>query len=105
MLAGQFLCRVLFSTDDYLLPPPRVSSESANYWLGPIPSTVVLKTDVKYDNSLLEHFDNSHEKTQDWVEKVVKSSYPGSFMAGFDFEGAKSGVPPNSYHYFVIKCY
>merc|ERR1719369_2618588 len=63
-------------TDDYLLPPPRVSSESANYWLGPIPSTVVLKTDVKYDNSLLEHFDNSHEKTRDWVKKVIELAKP-----------------------------
>jgi len=60
-----------FSIDD-LLFPPRDPSESANFWLGPIPSTVVLKTDVKYDNSLLEHFDNSHEKTRDWVDKVVE---------------------------------
>merc|ERR1719369_221627 len=60
-----------FSIDDYLIPP-RDPTETANFWLGPIPSTVVLKTDVKYDNSLLEHFDNSHEKTRDWVDKVVQ---------------------------------
>merc|ERR1719369_1022419 len=64
--------------DDYLIPekPPRARFESANFWIGPIPSTVILKTDVKYDNSLLEHFDNSHEKTRDWVEKVVKLAKP-----------------------------
>merc|ERR1719369_2493517 len=58
--------------EDDLLFPPRASSESANVWLGPIPSTVIVKTDVKYDNSLLEHFDNSHKKTRDWLDKVVE---------------------------------
>lgn len=64
-----------YSTADYLHPPTD-PFEIAAVWLGPIPSTVVLKTNIKYDNSLLEHFDNSHEKTADWINGVVELAKP-----------------------------
>jgi len=64
------------STPDYLYPPADPFEWDVHSWSGPLPSTVVLKTDIKYDNSLLEHFDYSHEKTKDWIKDVVQLAKP-----------------------------
>jgi len=63
------------STPDYI-DYIDYNDQPANPWSGPLPSTVVLKTDIKYDNSLLEHFDYSHEKTKDWLNKVIQFVKP-----------------------------
>ena len=54
---------------DYLFP--RQTRFRAPYIKGPLPSQFILKTDIKYDNSLLKHFNNSHQKTKDWINKIV----------------------------------
>jgi len=61
---------------DYIDPPTDPFEWAVSPWSGPLPSTVVLKTDIKYDNSLLEHFDYSHEKTKDWIKDVVQLAKP-----------------------------
>jgi len=62
---------VHYSTADFLVAPED-PFKIGHVWSGPLPSEVVLKTNIIYDNSLLEHFDNSHEKTQDWIDAVVQ---------------------------------
>ena len=79
--------------DDYLVIPrsPRPKSKSSlrsdDYeefqkpivvpeFSGPLPTKVVLETDIKYDNSLLQHFDGSHTKTHDWISAVVELAKP-----------------------------
>ena len=64
-----------YSVADYLMPPED-PFKIGHVWSGPLPSHVVLKTDIKYDNSLLEHFGNSHEKTEDWINSVVELAKP-----------------------------
>jgi len=64
------------STPDYIDPPADPFESDVSPWSGPLPSTVALKTDIKYDNSLLEHFDYSHEKTKDWLNRVVQLTKP-----------------------------
>jgi len=64
------------STPDYIDPPADPFEWAVSPWSGPLPSTVVLKTDIKYDNSLLEHFGYSHEKTKDWIKDVVQLTKP-----------------------------
>jgi len=63
-------------TTDYVYPPADPFERDVHPWSGPLPSTVVLKTDIKYDNSLLEHFDYSHAKTKDWIKDVVQLAKP-----------------------------
>ena len=65
--------------NDYLVAPPEKGSrleKKAMVWEGPLPSKVFLRTNIKYDNSLLEHFDNSHKKTKDWINKVFELTKP-----------------------------
>jgi len=64
------------SQDDYIEPLADPFESAVPFWSGPLPSTVALKTDIKYDNSLLEHFDYSHEKTKDWLNKVIRFAKP-----------------------------
>jgi len=64
------------STPDYVYPPADPFEWAVSPWSGPLPSTVVLKTNIKYDNSLLEHFGYSHEKTKDWINDVVQRTKP-----------------------------
>jgi len=64
------------STPDYVYPPADPFEWAVSPWSGPLPSTVVLKTDIKYDNSLLEHFGYSHERTKDWINDVVQLAKP-----------------------------
>merc|ERR550519_2832533 len=64
------------STPDYIDPPADPFESDVSPWSGPLPSTVALKTDIKYDNSLLEHFDYSHEKTKDWLNRVIRFAKP-----------------------------
>ena len=54
--------------DALFRPKTRVPSASFS---GPLPSKVILKTDIKYDNSLLKHFSNSHQRTKNWINKIV----------------------------------
>jgi len=64
------------STPDYIDPPADPFEWGVSPWSGPLPSTVALKTNIKYDNSLLEHFDYSHEKTKNWLNVVVQLAKP-----------------------------
>merc|ERR1712215_228716 len=64
------------STPDYVYPPADPFEWFVSPWSGPLPSTVVLKTNIKYDNSLLEHFGYSHKKTKDWINDVVQRTKP-----------------------------
>ena len=59
--------------NDVFYPPPTLqrSRSAIPYFSGPLPPKIVLKTDIKYDNSLLKYFNNSHEKTKDWINTVV----------------------------------
>jgi len=57
--------------NDVFTPPPLRTRTRTAYFSGLLPSKVILKTDIKYDNSLLQHFNNSHEKTKDWINKVI----------------------------------
>jgi len=63
-------------TPDYVYPPADPFEWAVHPWSGPIPSTVVLKTNIKYDNSLLQHFGYSHKKTKDWINRVVQLTKP-----------------------------
>ena len=62
-------------TADFFIPPPDPNQPRAAY-SGPLPSQVILKTNVKYDNSLLGHFQNSHQKTKDWINRVIGLAKP-----------------------------
>merc|ERR1719250_452419 len=78
-LSGREGNRMDYSTADYVFP-----SEDpfpiGHLWSYPsLPSRVLLKTNIKYDNSLLEHFDNSHKKTEDWINAVVQFAKPRMF--------------------------
>merc|ERR1712106_8666 len=64
------------SEDDFLIPPPSRSRSVARVFSGPLPTKVVLETDIKYDNSLLGHFDGSHTKTMEWIRRVVELAKP-----------------------------
>jgi len=64
------------NSHDYIDPPADPFEWTVSPWSGPLPSTVVLKTDIKYDNSLLEHFGYSHEITKDWINDVVQLAKP-----------------------------
>ena len=44
---------------------------SSSPFTGTLPSRAALKTNLKYDNSLLEHFQNSHAKTKEFLNQVV----------------------------------
>jgi len=52
-------------------PPRGHGLESAPTNSKPLPSKLVLKTDIKYDNSLLKRFGNSHKKTKKWLDEVI----------------------------------
>lgn len=52
-------------------PPQELGFESAPINSKPLPSKVDLKTDIKYDNSLLKRFGNSHKETKEWLDKVI----------------------------------
>ena len=70
--------RMEYLKADYLFPPED-PFPIGHFWSDPLPSTVVLKTNIKYDNSLLKHFDNSHKKTEDWINAVVQLVKPRMF--------------------------
>ena len=57
--------------NDAFPPPPMRLRVHTPYFSGTLPSKIILKTDIRYDNSLLKHFNNSHQKTKDWINKVV----------------------------------
>ena len=54
-----------------LSPGPLQTQDYAAYFSGPLPSRVVLRTHIRYDNTLLKHFHHSHQKTKDWINKIV----------------------------------
>jgi len=62
--------------NDALTPRPDPLQGSIPPFTGELPSKVVLKTDIKYDNSLLEHFKYSHKKTKQWLDAVVNHARP-----------------------------
>ena len=51
--------------DDYIVLPPIQTRTVTFEFPGPLPTNVVLETAIKYDKSLLDHFDGSHIKTKD----------------------------------------
>jgi len=69
-----------YSTSDVILPPPESAGDYFyhfwNGWTRPLPSRVVLRTNIKYDNSLLAHFGYSHRKTKAWIDRVVQLTKP-----------------------------
>ena len=67
-----------FSEADYLFPP-KDPFQIGHAWSGPFPSKVVLKTNIKYDNSLLGHFGYSHTRTKYWIDSVVQLAKPRMF--------------------------
>ena len=42
----------------------------------PLPARVILETGIVYDNSLLEKFNGSHIRTQQWINKVIELARP-----------------------------
>jgi len=75
--------RLNYSTSDVIFPPPDPSESAGDYfyhywneWSGPLPYKVVLRTNIKYDNSLLQHFHYSHRKTKEWISRVVQLTRP-----------------------------
>ena len=77
-LRGREGNRMDYSTADYLIPPED-PFPIGHLWSDTLPSRVLLKTNIKYDNSLLEHFGNSHKKTEDWINSVVQLVKPRMF--------------------------
>ena len=78
-LSGREGNRMDYSTADYVFPTED-PFPIGHLWSYPsLPSRVLLKTNIKYDNSLLEHFDNSHKKTEDWINAVVQFAKPRMF--------------------------
>jgi len=68
-----------YDEDDAPLPPPILNTRNriaSRDFFGPLPKKVVLKTDIKYDNSLLDHFDGSHTKTKEWISRVIELVKP-----------------------------
>jgi len=51
--------------------PIGLGFKSASTSSTPLPSKVVLNTNIRYDNSLLKYNGNSHKKTREWVDKVA----------------------------------
>jgi len=68
---GQRRKRGADSEKDYLVPPKNPLQGSIAPFQEALPSRVTLKTDIKYDNSLLKHFGYSHEKTKEFLNRVV----------------------------------
>merc|ERR1712106_608886 len=65
-----------YEVDDFVIPPQTRHRVGARVFSGSLPKNVVLETDIKYDNSLLLHFENSHPKTKEWISRVVELSKP-----------------------------
>merc|ERR1712106_31716 len=65
-----------YEVEDFVIPPPTRDRAGARMFFGPLPKKVVLETDIKYDKSLLGHFDGSHTKTKDWISRVVELAKP-----------------------------
>ena len=59
-------------TTDYLIPPEDTFETELKPFSGPLPSSVVLKIDIKYDNGLLQYFGNCHTKTKEWIDSMVE---------------------------------
>jgi len=59
------------SSNDYRELPKSPFRSSSSPFTGTLPSRAALKTNLKYDNSLLEHFQNSHAKTKEFLNQVV----------------------------------
>merc|ERR1712106_135360 len=65
-----------YEVDDYVIPPPKRDRSGARKFFGPLPKKVLLETDIKYDNSLLGHFEGSDTKTKEWISRVVDLAKP-----------------------------
>jgi len=65
-----------YEVDDFAIPPPTRDRAGAREFFGSLPQRVLLETDIKYDNSLLGHFDGSDTKTKEWISRVVELSKP-----------------------------
>merc|ERR1712106_292754 len=64
-----------YEVDDFVIPPPTRDRKRVPVISGPLPKKVVLETDIKYDNSLLDHF-TTHTKAKEWISRVVELSKP-----------------------------
>jgi len=65
-----------YGEEDFMIPPPTQNRASTPKFSGPLPKKVVLETVIKYDNSLLDHFDGSHTKTKEWLSRVIELVKP-----------------------------
>ena len=45
-------------------------------WEGALPHLVEYVTEVKYDQSMLDHFQGSHARARDWVTRVLALAQP-----------------------------
>ena len=60
---------------DFVYPPPNPKAVGAAF-TGPLPDSVILTTDISYDQTLLEHFSNSQQKTKEWLDRVIELTKP-----------------------------
>ena len=65
--------------EDISLQAPRdpvLDWSSDQPFTGPMPKGVDVHTKILYDRNLLEHFGNNHNKTKDWLNRVLQLSKP-----------------------------
>jgi len=74
-------CRV-HQVDQVLPAPPQNTDQSFNrrgwhdYYTGPLPEKVELRTKIVYDRTLLDYFHGDHMWVEDWLDQVVVLSRP-----------------------------
>jgi len=61
--------------EDYVEMPIRPQTRQGSWerrYTGPLPKSFTLETDMYYDNSLLERFNNNHTSVRQWLSKVYE---------------------------------
>ena len=77
--------RTLGARDDCLEPPADPHSSQHHLAAGSaMPTQVVLKTYMRYDNTLLRKFGGSHTATKQWLSRVVEMSRPRLLHSSLD---------------------
>ena len=70
---------------DMLMPPASPNSAQHHMAAGSaVPKQVVLKTYIRYDNTLLRKFGGSHTSTKQWLSRVVEMSKPRLVHSSLD---------------------
>jgi hypothetical protein len=65
---------IFISKNDFLIPPPIKNAKSSAR--STLPNGALLKTSIRYDNTLLNRFGGSHTKTKQWINSVVELAKP-----------------------------